>query len=164
MDAGDRLKDCLTGKGPDVYVATNRPVDGPHRPTWSNWKTPEFQHTGDRRDRWDNLGYPFRTDLELKSTSKSARRREEKGEKYDFRTRKYARPHTEMWSDAKWDPNHPGEVWYHRDRYGHEVLHPPFDRWERMDRNPFELEGLGPRRQFIDRENIPDPPWRRFDR
>lgn len=85
-----RWKDIFAGKGPDVWISNLG--KGPDRPLWTGWKTP-----GNRIPRWDNLGYHFKNDEVL------GWRDRPHWQKYDFNSRKYRRPHGDVWSDVKWD-------------------------------------------------------------
>lgn len=149
MGKVDRLEDCLTNKGPDIFIATRWGWEQPHRPVWSGWKTRGVQHPRDMRIRWDNAGYPFRQDSERTSRSKDARQGERNGRRYDFRTRKYVRPKGGEWSDAVWDPDNPKRALYWRDVEGYEYVDQKWD-WEGYNRgygeNPFRAGEMYDRR------------------
>ncbi|KAL6718417.1 hypothetical protein ACLMJK_004506 [Lecanora helva] len=86
----DRLKDVLTNKGPDIWVAEQH-SDEPHHPTWTGWADPNWP-------RWtaqQNRGYPFHN---TQSFYHPARRAD--WEKYDHRTRRYQMAHPNAWKDV----------------------------------------------------------------
>lgn len=120
----DRFKDCITNKGPDMFIATGCGDEDPHRPIWSGWVTRDHDPT---KREWDNFGYDFRQDNEFVSWDKACRRRESKREAYDFRTRKYVRPKGREWSDVVWDPEHPKHALYTRNAYGSPLVDPLYD-------------------------------------
>lgn len=124
----DRFKDCLTDKGPDIFIATGCGAEDPHRPVWSGWKTREFQSPRDRKPRWDNLGYDFTQYNEVASWDKAARRGEQNvRRRYDFATRKYVRPRGGELSDVIWDPRNQKHALCSRDAYGNEFVAPRYD-------------------------------------
>jgi len=149
MDNWDRLKDCLTDKGPDIFIATRWEQEEPHRPVWSGWKTRGYQDPRDVRIRWDNAGYPFRQDNELRSWSGDARRGERNGRRYDFLTRKYGRPKGGEWSDVIYDRDNPSRPLYTRSASGYKWWDPQYDCGD-LDggcgENPFRAWGPHERR------------------
>ena len=130
-----RLKDCLTNRGPDIFIADRWGWEEPHRPVWSGWKSPA---TDPYYERWDNIGYPFRQDTELRNpwSTKAARRSEKNGQRYDFLTRRYVKPKGGEWTDAIWDPDHPKQALYHRDVDGNVDIEPRVGYWH-SPVNPF---------------------------
>ena len=73
--------DVLTGKGPDIFIGRLDNLD--HRPSRARWS------------RWSDL-YPDWDDTSAPPFWGAYR-----GDKrYNFRTRRYEYPHTEMWSDV----------------------------------------------------------------
>ena len=53
-----RLKDVCSGKGPDIFVTSQR-SRGPYRIEWSNWSIQQLQNGGCYSGSvLDNLGYP----------------------------------------------------------------------------------------------------------
>lgn len=102
-----RLKDGLTGEGPDVFVVANgdaRTLHGqfPKRERWTGWdKTGlNWPRAGHREAEEDMDWYPKK---DLKSVPWAKR---ERGEVYNFRTRAYdelrGSNRNEFWSDAHW--------------------------------------------------------------
>lgn len=106
-----RLKDGLTGEGPDVFVVLNgdrRTLhrDMPHRAQWSKWKGPGYDVNwwskvlGEDRDL--TMGENVSWDMKW---AKSDPR-----EKYNFQTREYEGPRKRfkhemqgrLWTDAHW--------------------------------------------------------------
>ena len=99
----------------------------PHRPVWSNW-----MDVDENGYTYDNLGYLDERDV-IDFSGGSHK-------KYDFRTRKYARPHGEMWSDVKWEKRrHPRTEHYRRDAYGVES-YPNYDNGGNEVVNPFAYD------------------------
>lgn len=88
-----RMKDILTGKGPDIHVTVSADKE-------------DYMHHRQRRPRWAR-----HADLEDRGPDCSLRYdlpwvrpfRRYAGKRYDFRTRQYRRPDTHMWSDAIWE-------------------------------------------------------------
>lgn len=89
-----RLKDVCSGRGPDIFVTSQR-KRGPYRIEWSHWSTQRLQNGG-----WypgsvlDNLGYRCGSHHQLDAPF-WARRSPEQA--YDFESRKYCKPRYEHW-------------------------------------------------------------------
>ncbi|MCJ1449950.1 hypothetical protein MMC28_000278 [Mycoblastus sanguinarius] len=120
-----RWKDVITGKGPDIWIATQG-SDLPHRPAWSGWKTDDFECNEfyGQGARWNNLGYPFQ-ESEMVPLFDSAHR--DSSVKYDFRSRRYCRPKPGAWSDVEWSSKKPHRPLYIRYRDGREWIDPDLD-------------------------------------
>ena len=110
-----RIKDCFTGRGPDIFVGHLR-HDLPRRHTWSRWDEDRF-----RRSPPDF--YASR----------------HPDHRYDFRTRQYQRFEPGMWSNVEYYPDgrYP-RPWMWRDHLRqthvigepvHQYLHPGYDWW-----------------------------------
>jgi hypothetical protein len=102
-----RLRDGLTGQGPDVFVVAKGDArtlhrEVPGRERWSNWdKTGlHWPRHGDRDAGEDMDWYPKRN---MRSMPWAKR---EKGEVYNFRTRHFEElrgsNRRDFWSDAHW--------------------------------------------------------------
>ena len=127
---GGRLKDVLSGKGPDIFI--NLKGDpGPHRSVWSGWNQHgltcninQYGYTtvpalwSERNHHGERFG--------AMPLPKSAERREREGQVYDFRKRRYQRKGRADWSDAHRSRENPERVLYARDRYGHSYYHENF--------------------------------------
>ncbi|MCJ1383401.1 hypothetical protein MMC17_006515 [Xylographa soralifera] len=121
-----RWKDVFTNKGPGIFVGREGNLE-PHRPVWSNW-----MDVDENGYTYDNLGYLDERDV-IDFAGGSHK-------KYDFRTRQYARPHGEMWSDVKWEKRrHPRTEHYCRDAYGVESF-PYYDNGGYEVVNPFAYD------------------------
>ncbi|KAI4211636.1 MAG: hypothetical protein LQ351_005539 [Letrouitia transgressa] len=109
----NRLKDILTGKGPDMWIARQGDI-GPTRPLWSHWgRGPGNHHYG-------NLGY-YDDRHRMGPGWRFGRRPQEK--KYNFHTRRYEYddPDCQRVCDIKWDRD--GHQWLYRmDEDGGESL------------------------------------------
>ncbi|KAI4243153.1 MAG: hypothetical protein LQ352_007096 [Teloschistes flavicans] len=119
----DRWKDLFSGKGPDMWVG-RQGDNGPNRNAWSHWG-----YGGEQLP--DNLGYRDERDGGVAGPdgwhSWMGNRSVE--EKYDFKTRRYQKPHDTVWSDVKWDRK--GQNWlYVRSRFGGK--HTRAEIWHRM--------------------------------
>lgn len=118
---GQRLKDVLTGKGPDIFIGR---IDGPTlKPSTARWS------------RWTDIhGGPEANDLERPPLFKWCDRG---NKRYDFRTRTYKVPDVNTWSKveyrdwrhANWET--PRYVW---DEQG--VVY-PYARWRRTHPPPY---------------------------
>ena len=111
-----RWKDILTNKGPDIFIAEQNTRE-PELPIWCNWKTPGHQHPDDHEPRWGNRGRPFNQDQEYVGVFDFQRR--DPDMKYDFATRRYCRPHDNVWTGiirSRSNPNYP--IWI-RDVHGY---------------------------------------------
>ncbi|KAL8912735.1 MAG: hypothetical protein Q9171_002274 [Xanthocarpia ochracea] len=120
----DRLRDVLSGKGPDMW-AGKQGDDGPNRNAWTHWGY------GPNGLLFDNLGYHDQRDGGVLNGPNHfpGLGRRPLNQKYDFRTRRYKIPRPGDWSDVKWDQR--GRDWlYYRTRWGTKFDHPVFfDPW-----------------------------------
>jgi hypothetical protein len=136
-----RLKDAVTGSGPDVYVVANgdrRTLmrDMPRRDQWSNWDSTGMRGLGDAnwRGASEDMDWYPRADFEPAPWA-----RREKGEVYNFRTRKYKRitglNKGGFWSDAHYPKGQrKGKralptCWREWDGEWHTTVDPSAGRW-----------------------------------
>jgi len=105
LSSWTRWKDVLTKKGPGVWISREGSLS-PNRPLWSRWMDE------DEFGQLDNLGYRNdQCEIGLSSLDPNVR--------YDFKSRKYEKAHTGMWSDAKWERGrNPKRPLYYRDAVG----------------------------------------------
>ena len=110
-----RWKDIFTNKGPDIFIAEQNTREA-ELPIWSNWKTRGHQHPDDHEPRWGNNGKPFRQDQELVGVFDFQRR--DPDMKYDFATRRYRRPHDNVWTGIERSRSNPHYPTWIRDVHG----------------------------------------------
>ncbi|KAK8192562.1 hypothetical protein M8818_007732 [Zalaria obscura] len=102
-----RLKDALTGEGPDVFVASVGDPRlswdlGPSKADWSNWKGPIYDETWNHRFETARMtGTPFYENRE----APWARGKRRENQRYDFFERKYKHWSKPLWSDVQWRRN-----------------------------------------------------------
>ena len=95
-----RFKDVCSGKGPDIFVTSQR-SRGPHRVEWSNWSSQQLQKDGCYSGSMlDNLACPCRRYHQLDAPF-WARRSPEQA--YDFKSRRYCKPRYEDWEYVRRD-------------------------------------------------------------
>ncbi|PSN66979.1 hypothetical protein BS50DRAFT_379721 [Corynespora cassiicola Philippines] len=101
-----RLKDIMTGKGPDIHLAISPDKEDLvyHRPRRARWA----RHT--------NLE-PI---IDHALRPRKGIREKRAGRVYDFRTRRYVHPYPGMWTDAIWQ----------REPNGHFEYPEAFRRWD----------------------------------
>ena len=89
-----RLKDVCSGKGPDIFVTSQR-SRGPYRTEWSNCSSQALRNGGCySASMLDNLGYRCGNHDQLDAPV-WARRSPEQA--YDFKSRRYCKPLYEHW-------------------------------------------------------------------
>ena len=121
-----RLKDILTSRGPDIWCSRRGSL-GPHRPVWSNWRSPNPPAF----TPWDNLGYLYKNEPDAPHWFWAER---PQNVRYDFKTRKYRVPDLDTWTDAKYSEQN-NELMYHRDVLDGHIIEP---RWQNpWGDNPF---------------------------
>lgn len=105
-----RLKDALTGEGPDVFITITGDKrtlmrDRPRKEQWTLWPE-ELGRTWERRNLdMDAIPAEFMDSFNANWTNNSSRQ----GARYNFRTRKYEPPNwswtatpDRVWRDAQW--------------------------------------------------------------
>lgn len=109
--------------------------DGPNHPMWTGWIGRRQNHLRS----WNNRGYAFYQNDEMKSPFKWARR--DDGRKYDHKSRRYRTPEPGVWSDVVRSDRKDGPELYTRDENGFEWVNPIEDngRFNHGGPNPFAL-------------------------
>lgn len=134
-----RLKDALTGEGPDVFVVANGDRrtfmrDVPSRNHWSGWDKTGLRWVGDANWR----GASEDMDWYPKTNYHAPWARREKDQVYNFRTREYddlkGSNRLGFWSDAHYSQGQRGKysiptAWRMWDGKWHTTVDPSAGRW-----------------------------------
>ncbi len=95
-----QFKDVCSGKGPDIFVTSQR-SHGPHRAEWSNWSGQQLQRHGCYSGSMlDNLACPCWRYHQLDAPFWARRSPEQV---YDFKSRRYCKPGYEDWQYGRRD-------------------------------------------------------------
>lgn len=147
-----RLKDAMTGEGPDVFVTISGDKrtlvrDRPQKWQWSRWPLTQAQIDDRRYYDPDAVEAEFMDSFEPSWTNTSSRA----GARYNFKNRRYEAPqngcssaqyygpNNRVWRDAQWRP---GAKKSDTNPYNYQT--PDLQWWNRVPYNVRDLAGARP--------------------